>query len=270
MTEKQLFTNENHTEKYRLYRPNYPDELFDHIRQYYFDGQSNECRIPLALDVACGNGQATIALTKFCDRIIGIDVSANQIAQAIPHPHIEYRCEHAENLSFLSDHSVDLITVATALHWFDIDAFFLEVERVLKRRTGVLAVWSYNFGHLDQPEANSAYLEFCLKTLGPYWNSRGAIAAEFYRPLLDRFPYPTTRKQFSIDYRTEMTLDGFMGYLQTFSAFQTFLQEQGDEICQKILKELRDKLARCYQIEQNEDKSIGMIYSMELYLMKQI
>ncbi len=60
----QLFAEEEHTIKYRLNRPGYPKELFDHIINYYFnDNQKNE-KIPLALDVGCGNGQATVELSS--------------------------------------------------------------------------------------------------------------------------------------------------------------------------------------------------------------
>lgn len=270
MTEKHLFTDENHTEKYRLYRPTYPDELFEHIRRFYFDGISAEGRIPLALDVACGSGQATVALTKFCARVIGIDVSANQIAQTVAHPNIEYRCESAEDLSFLPDDSVDLITVATALHWFDWQKFFREVERVLKRQVGVLAIWTYTFGHLDNPEADAVYFDFHSNILGPYWNSRGMITTDCYRSISDQFPYPSTRREHTVELRIELTLDTLMGILQTLSGTQTYKQREGDEAYRNLLEKLRTRFAECYRSISGETKSIVMTYSIQLYLMKQI
>jgi len=67
-----------------------------------------------------------------CERVIGIDVSANQIAHAIRKDNIEYKCNKAEDLKFLQSNSVDLITIATALHWLNIELFVEEVQRVLK------------------------------------------------------------------------------------------------------------------------------------------
>ena len=60
----QLFVGEDHTAKYRLYRPKYPKTLFDHIVNYYFNGKQNTTeKIPLALDVGCGSGQATVDIS---------------------------------------------------------------------------------------------------------------------------------------------------------------------------------------------------------------
>lgn len=59
----QIFTGEDCTAKYRLYRPGYPKELYDHIAHYYFDKKETNEKIPLAVDVACGSGQATADLS---------------------------------------------------------------------------------------------------------------------------------------------------------------------------------------------------------------
>ena len=59
-----LFDDEEQTAKYRLHRPGYPTKLYDHIINYYFEGkQSADEKIPLALDVGCGSGQATVDLS---------------------------------------------------------------------------------------------------------------------------------------------------------------------------------------------------------------
>lgn len=43
----------------------------------------------------------------------------------------------------MSDHAVDLVTVAQALHWFDLSSFCGELIGVPKPK-GHLAVWSYS------------------------------------------------------------------------------------------------------------------------------
>ena len=55
-------------------------------------------------------------------------------------PPVEYVLEPAEQTS-LSDHSVDLITVARAIHWFS--TVYSEVRRVAKPGA-VIAVWAYS------------------------------------------------------------------------------------------------------------------------------
>lgn len=59
-----MFDDEEDTTKYRLHRPRYPKKIFEHIVNYYFDGKVTNEKIPLALDVGCGNGQATVDLSS--------------------------------------------------------------------------------------------------------------------------------------------------------------------------------------------------------------
>src|SRR4051794_21677502 len=124
-----------HAAVYASFRPGYPAALFDFATSLA-PGRS------LAWDCATGNGQATAGLAERFARVIATDASAAQLAQATPHPRIEYRQAPAEQ-SGLADRSVDLVTVATALHWFDFDRFYAEAERVLIPG-GALVAWAYN------------------------------------------------------------------------------------------------------------------------------
>ena len=98
-------------------------------------------RHELAWDCATGNGQAAIGLAAHFEKVIATDASAQQIENAEPDKRISYRVAPAE-ASGIDSGSVDLIMVAQALHWFDLDRFFTEAKRVLKD-DGVLAVWGY-------------------------------------------------------------------------------------------------------------------------------
>jgi ubiquinone/menaquinone biosynthesis C-methylase UbiE len=75
------------------------------------------------------------------DRVIATDASEKQIANAQPHERVEYRVAPAENGGIESG-TVDLIMVAQALHWFNLDRLYAEARRVLKP-SGVLAVSAY-------------------------------------------------------------------------------------------------------------------------------
>ena len=76
------------------------------------------------------------------DRVIATDASEKQIANAQSHKIVEYRVAPAENSSIESE-TLDLIMVAQALHWFDLDRFYAEARRVLKS-DGILAASAYN------------------------------------------------------------------------------------------------------------------------------
>jgi ubiquinone/menaquinone biosynthesis C-methylase UbiE len=112
-----------------------------------------------------GNGQAAIDLAIFFDRVVATDASEEQIRNAKPNERIEYRVARAEE-SGLRSRSIDLITVAQALHWFDLDLFYLEAKGVLKPQ-GLLAAWCY---HLLQivPEIDAIVNKFYRETVGSY------------------------------------------------------------------------------------------------------
>lgn len=59
-----LFEGKEHSETYRLHRPTYPDELYEKIKRFYFHDETTNQKVSLAVDIACGNGQATVALSK--------------------------------------------------------------------------------------------------------------------------------------------------------------------------------------------------------------
>ncbi|WP_238147079.1 class I SAM-dependent methyltransferase [Rhizorhabdus dicambivorans] len=114
----------SHAAAYAAYRPTYPPELTAWLASTTADRG-------LALDVGCGSGQLTLQLTAHFDRVVATDPSAQQIANAVQHPRIDYRVAPAER-SDLPDGAADLLTAAQAAHWFDLRAFFAEARRTLK------------------------------------------------------------------------------------------------------------------------------------------
>ena len=86
------------------------------------------------------HGQAAVGLASVFDRVIATDASKTQIANAQSRESIDYRVAPAENSGIQSE-TVDLIMVAQALHWFDLDRFYAETRRVLKNN-GVVATWA--------------------------------------------------------------------------------------------------------------------------------
>jgi ubiquinone/menaquinone biosynthesis C-methylase UbiE len=81
------------------------------------------------------------------DRVVATDASEKQIANAHSHKVVEFRVAPAEN-SGIGSETIDLISVAQALHWFDLDRFYAEARRVLKP-AGVLAASAYNLLHIS-------------------------------------------------------------------------------------------------------------------------
>jgi len=207
-------------------------------------------------------------LKRFCDHVIGTDVSQNQITNAIPKDNVEYRCIKGEDLSFASSNSIDLITVATALHWINIDEFVREVKRVLKPSTGVLAIWTYRYAQLENPQANEIIHEFFYKTLFPYWNEKQHLVEDFYESFLPQLPFNTTMKQFTIERHIQMSPEAFIGFVETGSACQTFRRQNGEVIYQQTLNTLKSKLIQILSSSQHDPIQINFSNPIRLYLFR--
>lgn len=97
-----------------------------------------------AIDVCCGTGMSTLALTEIAERITGADGSAEMLGQAPRDPRISYICCPAEQLQ-ADDASADLMTMAMAFHWVDRARFLAEARRVL-RPDGWLVIYRHHAG----------------------------------------------------------------------------------------------------------------------------
>src|SRR4029453_1263385 len=144
---------------YAKFRPRNPWEVFDYLRSIAPSRQ-------LAWDCGTGNGQAAVALASVFDRVIATDASDKQISNVQPHGRVEYRVTPAEN-SGIKSGTVDLIMVAQALHWFDLDRFYAEARRVMKSE-GVLAASAYNLLHVE-PAIDEVVNRYYYEVVGPFW-----------------------------------------------------------------------------------------------------
>jgi ubiquinone/menaquinone biosynthesis C-methylase UbiE len=202
---------------YARRRPHYPEELFSYLGRLA-PGQG------LAWDCAAGSGQATLPLTRYFERVVATDLSAAMLAQAAPHPRIEYRVALA-HASGLEPRSADLITVAQALHWFDLPLFYAEVDRVLKP-DGVLAVWTYSIPVVEDRSTNLILERFYHEVVGPYWPPERHHVEAGYRTLA--FPYPELAPP-AFEMEREWSLEDLVGYISTWSATQSYRQETGSD-----------------------------------------
>ncbi len=191
---------------YATYRPHYPAGLFD------FLAEAAPART-LAWDCACGNGQATLDLAERFEHVIGTDPSAAQIAHAPAHPRIEWRVAPGER-SGIASATCDLVTVAQALHWLDVDAFFREAKRVA-RPGGIVAVWGYGDVRLDTPDADALVRRFSRTIVGPYWPPQRRLIDDGYRSIT--LPFREIAVP-DLEMSERWTLEQVIGYIRTWSA----------------------------------------------------
>lgn len=214
-----------HASDYARYRPQYPAAMFARLASF---APARE----LAWDCATGNGQAAVALAPHFARVIATDASAQQIENAQPNERVEYRVAPAESSGLEAD-TVDLISVAQALHWFDIRAFFAEAQRVMKT-DGVLAVSAYNLLTVS-PDIDALVNRFYFDTTGPFWPPERDIVEAGYRTI--QFPFPELElPQFHM--QTEWKLEQLLGYLRTWSATKKFIEKNGYDPVDSLGEEL--------------------------------
>ncbi|WP_043309080.1 class I SAM-dependent methyltransferase [Pseudomonas sp. ML96] len=215
----------NRAGAYASFRPQYPSALFDWLA-------SNCTSHERALDIACGNGQASRPLLGHFRHVLACDGSPEQLQAAPDLQGVDCFAADA-SAQPLADASLDLIVVAQALHWFATPDFFAEARRLL-RPDGLLCAWCYSLLRID--DALDAVLDdFYWNTLNGYWPAgRTSVDAGYsdIQPPFARIQVPA----FAIE--LEWDLQQLVGYLSTWSAVQKLEQASGRDPLQDLLPRL--------------------------------
>lgn len=204
---KDLFSAQ--ASEYAKFRPAYPPALIHDIVSLCSDHH-------LAWDAGTGNGQFAVLLSDYFENVIASDISEKQLANAAQKENIRYTINDSTQTD-LADHSVDLITVAQAVHWFSFEKFYSEAKRVLQK-DGIIALVGYNLP-VAVPEVNDILLDFYNNTVGSYWDKERRMVDESYRNI----PFPFDEIQIgkhSIPYT--WNIDQLIGYISTWSALQHY------------------------------------------------
>lgn len=215
-------------ESYSKFRPTYPEGLYEYV--FSFVNNFN-----CAWDAGTGNGQVAFRLADRFKTVYGTDISEAQLALAVNKPNIIYSVKQAES-SGLPASSVDLVTCAQAMHWFDIPAFFREAERVLKPE-GVLAVWGYGLLSVNNA-IDPLILHFYHETLDAFWDQERRYIEEEFASV--EFPFDMLyRKDFVMEFF--WVSDRLRGYFNSWSAVQRYIDKKGnnpvDPLMTSILEE---------------------------------
>lgn len=214
----------NHAQQYATFRPTYPKALYDFIFSHVRNFDS-------AWDCGTGNGQVARDLSTQFKIVEGTDISEKQLANAFKAKNIFYS-KAGEKTTF-PDHQFDLITVAQAIHWFDIPKFYKEVQRVGKK-DAIIAVWGYSLLSIN-PEIDKYLHDFYFKIVGPYWDKERRLVDEQYKTI----PFPFTEianPEFKLSF--EWTIAEFQGYLSTWSSVQKYIQANQINPVESFMKKI--------------------------------
>lgn len=210
---------------YATFRPKLPGEVYQFILQHVntFD---------LAWDAGTGNGQTAVQLAKYFKQVFATDISENQLSHAAQQPNIIYKKEPAEHSS-LEDSSVDLITIAQAIHWFDFENFYKEVRRVAKPGA-VIAAFTYSLFEVTDSSANELVQHFYWKETHAYWDPERKLVDEEYKTI--PFPFEEIEAPpFFMEY--QWSVEQLLGYMNTWSAALHYQKQTGKSMVDEFLKE---------------------------------
>lgn len=196
-------------EIYTKYRPKYPNAAIEYLIKKC--NLSNNSKV---VDIGCGTGILTKQLLDKNIDTIGIEPNIDMYNQAIELLK-EYKVSiinsSAEDTTLL-DNFADLVTVAQALHWFDLEKFILEYKRILKQNGRVAII--YNNAN-EESEAVSEFLdihrELCPKYIGfsRGINSKKDIYTEMFG--INNFLVNTYNNDQSLSF------EEYMGYAKSLS-----------------------------------------------------
>lgn len=206
---------------YAVYRPTYPAEFIAYLASV---APARE----LAWDAGTGNGQAATLLAEQFTAVAATDPSEEQIARARPHPRVTYRVAR-EDTSGLVSESVDLITVAQALHWFDLSRFYPEALRVLKPG-GVIAVWCYSLARMDSV-ISTVFDRWHDTRVKRHWPPERRHTDNGYQDL--DFPFDEIAAP-SWTMTAHLTRAQFLGYLGTWSAVMNARKREGLDLVAEL------------------------------------
>ncbi|KAJ0582630.1 putative trans-aconitate 3-methyltransferase [Helianthus annuus] len=221
-------------------RPGYPQQLFDFI------ASKTPCH-DFVWDVGTGNGQAAVSLASIYKSVMGTDTSKNQLEFAPKIPNVRYECT-SPNISMFEleekigiESSVDLVTVASALHWFDHDAFYSQVKWILKKPNGVFAAWCYTDPKIDD-EFDPVFKKFYVESK-PYWEKARGFVDDKYSSI--KFPFDPVdgcdhTGPFEFETKQMMNLDGFFMYIRSWSAYQTAKDKGVELLSDRVIEEFRN------------------------------
>ena len=223
MSFKDHFSSDS--QSYSDFRPAYPDGLFRYLAA--ITPQQNA-----AWDCATGSGQAAGMLANYFEQVVATDASATQIKHAVTKENIRYEVARAEQ-SGIAPASIDLITVAQALHWFKLDEFAAETNRVLTEN-GILAAWTYNLLSIND-EIDALIKNLYFDVVGDYWDFERSMVEDGYRNVSLPFKRIDTP---AFTMSSQWSLQHLIGYLNTWSAVKAYTTSNGENPVDAMAEDL--------------------------------
>ncbi|XP_071603017.1 putative methyltransferase DDB_G0268948 [Heliangelus exortis] len=250
----QMFEGRGHAAVYQKYRFAPGEELQRAILTYLKEKGANPPE--LVVDVGCGSGQGTHFLAEHFKKVVGTDISEAQIQEArdtSSSPNVSYLVCPAEELPF-EDASVDLLAAFTAAHWFDIEKFMREANRVIKPG-GCVAISTYtldmslHYGNCSE-KLTKIYKEV-WDVLSKHSHSKVKHVLENYKEIFEALPFSDKKRITDIYDKIPMTVAGVVGYLESVSQYQVLLKND-PEAAKSLLQDTEKRILETMGVSSRE------------------
>lgn len=185
--------------------------------------------------------------------VIATDTSPKQLEFAPALPNVRYECTPPKmsiaevEQRIAPNSSVDLVTIAQAMHWFDLPIFYKQVKCVLKKPNGVIAAWCYKLPEINQ-QIDTVLNKFVSVDADPYLDPQVKLIFQKYETIEFPFePVDGLHHTGAVEFKStmKMDLDRYLTYIRSWSAYQT-AQRKGVEL-------LSDEVMKDFTRAWNED-----------------
>ena len=231
------------SEIYHRARPDYPEELIDHLVRVTGLRQGNHL-----LEIGCGTGKATLPLARRGFRITCVELSTRLAAAARQNlsdfPDVEVVDRIFELWPLPLDRHFDLAFAATAWHWIDPEVRYRKVWESL-RPGGHLAHWgaTHVFPVDGDPffaEVQEVYEEIGEGLApGGAWPRPGELEGQ-RAEIADSGLFKLIELR-HFDWETSYSAQEYIDLLNTFSGHIVMEQWKRDRIYSEIRRRLADR-----------------------------
>lgn len=271
---------------YSKFRPSVPQHVLDVVLQFLAQKiGTNEWRS--AVDCGCGNGQGTNLVAKHFTKVNGFDLSAGQIekanalkmssnitytvsdqarfGQSIDITLIVNQVSPSETLPTIPSNSVQLLTAFEAGHWFDLDKFFVEANRIVVDN-GVVAFVGY---HMPEPFEASKPDDKRLTELvsDAYWDSRiTPYKNPKIKPVEEHYRNVKFPDNYEFVYRGNISntypakAQDLIGFVRSWSLFEGLIGGN-KEVAQKYITEFEENLKSIVGTDRLSEKDITVKFT---------
>lgn len=208
MRPQERFTSR--VESYRRHRPGYPQQIVALLER--------ECRLrtdSTIADIAAGTGLLTEIFLEQNYAVTAVEpnTAMREACESLVEKYPKFRCVagNAEATGFADD-SVDLITVAQAMHWFDLKRAREEFRRILTP-SGWCAI-IYNNRRMSGDSFHEGY-ERILRDFGTDYQK--VQSSHLHDDKLAAFFAPSEMRQAAFVNAQDLTLEGLEGRILSSS-----------------------------------------------------